>query len=132
MTNQTNNQTRKSNLKRLQKRLLLSAAVWLGFCFTFLFFGPLELTAFSADSLVFTWRDAIGPLALVFLVTWLAATVLTVLPEMLREFGNYRMLIYSIVLILVMLVSNNPMLQSMLEGLRNKFFKKGEKEGEQA
>ncbi|MBQ7786261.1 MAG: branched-chain amino acid ABC transporter permease [Clostridia bacterium] len=62
----------------------------------------------------------------------IAATVLTVLPEMLREFGNYRMLIYSIVLILVMLVSNNPMLQSMLEGLRNKFFKKGEKEGEQA
>ena len=79
MTNQTNNQTRKASLKRLQKRLLLSAAVWLGFCFTFLFFGPLELTAFSADSLVFTWRDALGPLTLVFLGVWLVATALTAL-----------------------------------------------------
>lgn len=74
-----NNQTQKTNAKRLQKRLLLSAGVWLGFCFTFLFFGPLELTAFGADSLVFTWRDALGPLALVFLGVWLIATVLTAL-----------------------------------------------------
>jgi len=62
----------------------------------------------------------------------IAATVLTVLPEMLREFGNYRMLIYSIVLIAVMLVSNNPMLNSMLESIKNKLLKKDEKDGEQA
>ena len=62
----------------------------------------------------------------------IAATVLTVLPEMLREFGNYRMLIYSIVLIVVMLVSNNPMLNAMAENLKSKFTKKNEKEDEAA
>ena len=35
-------------------------------------------------------------------------TLLTVLPELLREFCDYRMLIYAIVLILVMLATNNP------------------------
>ena len=62
----------------------------------------------------------------------IAATVLTILPEMLREFGNYRMLIYAIVLILVMLVSNNPMLKSSLDGLKGRLFKKSVKEGDKA
>ena len=38
----------------------------------------------------------------------IAATVLTVLPELLREFNDYRMLVYAIVLVLVMLATNNP------------------------
>jgi len=62
----------------------------------------------------------------------IAATVLTVLPEMLREFGNYRMLIYAIVLILVMLVSNNPMLKSFADDIIGKFKKNKEEEGDQA
>ena len=62
----------------------------------------------------------------------IAATVLTILPEMLREFGNYRMLIYAIVLIVVMLVSNNPMLKSTLDGFKGRFFKKSVKEGDKA
>ncbi len=62
----------------------------------------------------------------------IAATVLTILPEMLREFGNYRMLIYAIVLILVMLVSNNPMLKSVMNDIVGKFKKNPEKEGEKA
>jgi branched-chain amino acid transport system permease protein len=37
----------------------------------------------------------------------ISAALLTVLPELLRAFNDYRMLIYAIVLILVMLVSNN-------------------------
>ena len=37
----------------------------------------------------------------------IAAALLTVLPELLREFQDYRMLVYAIVLILVMLISNN-------------------------
>ena len=48
----------------------------------------------------------------------IAATVLTVLPEMLREFGDYRMLIYAIVLILVMLATNNPILRSALDSIK--------------
>lgn len=37
----------------------------------------------------------------------IAAAVLTVLPEMLRQFQDYRMLIYAVVLILVMILTNN-------------------------
>lgn len=38
----------------------------------------------------------------------IAATILTVLPELLRGFSNWRMLIYSVVLIVLMLLSNSP------------------------
>ena len=37
----------------------------------------------------------------------IATTVLYILPEILREFSDYRMLIYAIVLIVVMLVTNS-------------------------
>lgn len=43
----------------------------------------------------------------------IAATVLYVLPEALREFADYRMLMYAIVLILVMLTTNNPQVKSL-------------------
>lgn len=43
----------------------------------------------------------------------IAAALLTVLPEMLRAFSDYRMLVYAIVLIVVMLASNNPTLLSI-------------------
>ena len=59
----------------------------------------------------------------------IAATVLTVLPEMLREFGNYRMLVYAIVLILVMLASNNPALRSTIERIASTFGKNNKGKG---
>jgi branched-chain amino acid transport system permease protein len=37
----------------------------------------------------------------------IAAAILTVLPELLRTFQDYRMLLYAIVLILVMIITNN-------------------------
>ena len=37
-----------------------------------------------------------------------AAAALTILPEALRQFADYRMLVYAIVLIFVMLATNNP------------------------
>ena len=43
----------------------------------------------------------------------IAASALTILPEALRSFSTYRMLVYAIVLILVMLVTNNPTLKSL-------------------
>ena len=49
---------------------------------------------------------------------------LTVLPELLREFADYRMLVYAIVLILVMLATNNP----TLKGFFSRVFSKKEKE----
>ncbi len=44
----------------------------------------------------------------------IAAALLTVLPELLREFRDYRMLVYAIVLILVMLITNNPTAKALL------------------
>lgn len=44
----------------------------------------------------------------------IAAVVLYVLPEALREFDDYRMLVYAIVLILVMLATNNDQFKAML------------------
>lgn len=44
----------------------------------------------------------------------IAATVLYVLPEALREFADYRMLVYAVVLILVMLLTNNKQIRNLL------------------
>ena len=55
----------------------------------------------------------------------IAAAALTILPEALREFSDYRMLVYAIVLILVM-ATNNPTLKNFF--LRLKPGKKTEKE----
>ena len=47
----------------------------------------------------------------------IAAAALTILPEALRQFSNYRMLVYAIVLILVMLATNNPTLKGFFSRL---------------
>lgn len=47
-----------------KKRFLLSGAAMLAFCFTFIFFGPLELVAFSSDSFLFSYQDVVWTLAL--------------------------------------------------------------------
>jgi len=57
-----------------------------------------------------------------------AAAALTILPEALRQFSDYRMLVYAIVLILVMLTTNNPTLKAYTA--RFKFGKRKEKEVE--
>ena len=51
----------------------------------------------------------------------IAAAALTVLPELLRNFADYRMLVYAIVLILMMLATNNPTLKAFFSGWRRKF-----------
>ena len=95
-------------------------------------FSQIQAVKFKFDTsiliLVFVVLGGIGNIR----GSIIAATVLTVLPEMLRQFGDYRMLIYAIVLILVMLVSNNPMLKSYTDEIIGKFKKNKEKEGEQA
>ena len=53
----------------------------------------------------------------------IAATVLTVLPEVLRPFADYRMLAYAIVLILVMLFTYSPKLKNFTQGFIEKNFK---------
>ena len=54
----------------------------------------------------------------------IAATLLYLLPELLRAFSDYRMLIYAIVLILVMLATNNPMLRAIFD----RIFRRGQTE----
>ena len=58
----------------------------------------------------------------------LAAAFLTILPETkaMRGLADYRMLIYAVILILVMLATNNPTIQDFIN---SKFRKKEKKEG---
>ena len=51
----------------------------------------------------------------------IAAALLTVLPEILREFNEYRMLIYAIVLILVMILTNNEQAKALRAKLLTQF-----------
>lgn len=53
----------------------------------------------------------------------IAATLLTVLPELLRAFSDYRMLIYAIVLILVMLLTNNERFRQLRQSFTEKLRK---------
>jgi branched-chain amino acid transport system permease protein len=48
----------------------------------------------------------------------IAAALLTILPEMLRGFNDYRMLLYAVVLIIVMLATNNAKIKSILSRLQ--------------
>ncbi|MCI8909497.1 MAG: branched-chain amino acid ABC transporter permease [Oscillibacter sp.] len=70
-------------------------------------FSSLQATKFNFNTsiliLVFVVLGGLGNI-------WgslIAAAALTVLPELLRAFSDYRMLVYAIVLILVMLATNN-------------------------
>ncbi|MBQ9058666.1 MAG: branched-chain amino acid ABC transporter permease [Atopobiaceae bacterium] len=51
----------------------------------------------------------------------ISAALLTILPERLRFVGDFRMLIYAIVLIGVMIVSNNPIMKSAIGGFFERF-----------
>ena len=62
----------------------------------------------SINVLVFVVLGGIGNI----LGSVISATLLTLLPELLRSFSEYRMLVYAVVLILVMLATNNPMIKS--------------------
>ena len=57
----------------------------------------------------------------------IAAAVLTILTEALRQFEDYRMMVYAIVLILVMLATNNPTLRAYLDRFKNKFRRRNSK-----
>ncbi len=69
----------------------------------------------SINVLVFVVLGGLGNI----LGSVISATFLTVLPEVLREFADYRMLVYAVVLILVMIFTNNPMIRSLM----NRFFR---------
>lgn len=74
-------------------------------------FSSLQATKFNFNTsiliLVFVVLGGLGNIR----GSLIAAALLTVLPELLRAFSDYRMLVYAIVLILVMLTTNNPTLK---------------------
>jgi branched-chain amino acid transport system permease protein len=49
----------------------------------------------------------------------IAAALLTLLPELLRAFSTYRMLVYAIVLILVMLATNSPLARNLFARIKD-------------
>lgn len=59
----------------------------------------------------------------------ISASLLTILPEKLRAFSDYRMLVYAIVLILVMLLTNNATVRSFVSATFNKLTGKHENAG---
>ena len=59
----------------------------------------------------------------------IAAILLTLLPELLRGLSDYRMLIYSIVLIVMMIFNWAPKALELRERYLGRFFKKSMKEG---
>jgi len=62
----------------------------------------------------------------------IAAIVLKALPEMLREFSDYRMLAYSVVLIAIMLLNSSPKFNEWKSGLNIKNMLKNRKKKEDA
>ncbi|MBR4333604.1 MAG: branched-chain amino acid ABC transporter permease [Clostridia bacterium] len=79
----------------------------------------------SINVLVFVVLGGLGNV----LGSVISATFLTILPEMLRAFADYRMLAYAVVLILVMLFTNNPTIRSFADRLFAPFKKKETKTG---
>ncbi len=67
----------------------------------------------SINVLVFVVLGGLGNV----LGSVISATLLTVLPEMLRAFADYRMLAYAVVLILVMIFTNNPTIRAFVNRL---------------
>ena len=62
--------------------------------------------------------------------TIVATTLLYMLPELLREYADYRMLLYAIVLIIVMLLTTSEKAKQMREVLVYKFKNMNQKRGE--
>ena len=81
----------------------------------------------SINVLVFVVLGGLGNV----LGSIISATFLTVLPEVLREFADYRMLVYAVVLILVMIFTNNPTTRAFADRLFSpvkKLFRKDRRE----
>lgn len=78
----------------------------------------------SINVLVFVVLGGIGNMT----GSIISATLLTILPETLRAFSDYRMLAYAIVLVLVMLITNNVRLKTWFGTLKSKVFGKGNDE----
>ena len=60
--------------------------------------------------------------------TLISTSLLYVLPEMLRSLQDYRMIIYSLILIAIMLITNNQKIKTFVSKTTSRFVKKGAEE----
>jgi branched-chain amino acid transport system permease protein len=74
----------------------------------------------SIDVLVFVVMGGLGNVN----GSVISAALLTILPEQLRFLNDYRMLIYAVVLILMMLISNNPLIRSWMTRVKENLFRR--------
>ena len=84
-------------------------------------YSTVNATKFKFDTsilvLVFVVLGGIGSIR----GSIIAATLLTILPEMLRAFSDYRMLVYAVVLIAVMLTTNSTVLGAKVDTIKSKY-----------
>ncbi len=81
---------------------------------------------FSILVLVFVVLGGIGSIR----GSMIAAVILTLLPEMLRFLSNYRMLIYAVILIAMMLINWSPKALEVRERIMDRFRRKPKEEGD--
>lgn len=64
-----------SDKRPFQKRLLLAGSAMAAACFTFVFFGPIEMVAFSGDFLTYSYKDILGLMAITALLVFAAGAL---------------------------------------------------------
>ncbi len=121
------------NLTNYKLMAFVSAAVFAGFAGVLY---ALNYSSLVADK--FDYNLSINVLVMVVLGGMgnilggiIAAIILTVLPEMLRGFSQYRMFIYSIVLIVMMLFNQAPAIVAWRERIMMRFRKGGDVNGKE-
>ena len=119
------------NLTRFKLTAFVVSAVFAGFAGVLYGMNYSSLVASRFDYntsiqiLVFVVLGGIGSIR----GSIIAAALLTVLPEVLRGLQDYRMLIYAIVLIVVMIFNQSPQIVAWRKRIINRFsLKKGESE----
>ena len=83
--------------------------------------GPMCLMVFNTAKNAGFWVAMSLVLAVALVdAFYIALAALTILPEALRSFADYRMLMYAVILIAVMLVSNNQKIKDILKNAAEK------------
>lgn len=86
-------------------KLVLSGAAMLAACYTFIFFGPLEMVAFGGNSFIFTYQDVIGLLLAAMATVMIVGTLVISL---------LRGKIYNYVITIIFAVTVSGYLQAAL------------------
>lgn len=80
LTSNTGNVSKKikalwADKRPFHKRLILAGAAMAAACFTFIFYGPVEMVAFGGSSLTYSYMDILGIMAVAALLAFAAGTL---------------------------------------------------------